>query len=81
MVSFRRCQKISSFLVKTKVYPIERTVGSFRYRSKRSEVCKYITETDTFSSSVTGETYTVMTNILCICLLGTNVKIIHWSNY
>ena len=56
MVSFRSFRKISSHLVRAKLFPIERTVGSFRCGSKRCEVCKYITETDTFTSSVTGET-------------------------
>ena len=51
---------MSSYLVRAKLYPIERTVGSgsgFRFGSERYEVCKYITESDTFTSSVTGETY------------------------
>ena len=56
MVPFRSSRKISSYLVRVKLYPIERTVGSFRCWSKRCEICKYITETDTFTSSVTGET-------------------------
>ena len=51
MVSFRSSSKICSYLVRAKLYPIERTVGSFRCGSKRCEVCKYITETNTFTSS------------------------------
>ena len=43
MVSSRSFPKISSFLVRSKLYPIERTVGSFRCGSKRCEICKYIT--------------------------------------
>ena len=65
MVSFRSSHKISSYLVRAKLYPTERTVSSFRYGSKRCEVCKYITETDTFTSSVTGETY----KYKCKCLV------------
>ena len=57
MVSFKSSRKMSSYLVRAKLYPIERTVGSFRFGSERYEVCKYITESDTFTSSVTGETY------------------------
>ena len=60
MVSFRSFRKISSHLVRAKLFPIERTVGSFRCGSKRCEVCKYITETDTFTSSVTGETQGIL---------------------
>ena len=51
MVSFRSSNKICSYLVRAKLYPIERTVGSFRCGSKPCEVCKYITETNTFTSS------------------------------
>ena len=35
MVSFRSSCKISSYLVRAKLYPIERTVGSFRCGNKR----------------------------------------------
>ena len=59
MVSFRSSRKISSYLVRTKLYPVERTVGSFKCGSKRCEVRKYITETDTFTTSVTGEIYKI----------------------
>ena len=59
MVSFRSSRKISSYLVRAKLYLIDRAVGLFRCRSKRCEVCKYITETDTFTSSITGETYKI----------------------
>ena len=65
VVSFRSSCKISSYLVRAKLYPIERTVGSFRCRSKHCEVCKYITETDTFTSSVTGETYKINYRLDC----------------
>ena len=65
MVSFRSSRKISSYLVRAKLYPIERTVGSFRYGSKRCEVCKYITETNAFTSSVTGQTYKINHRLDC----------------
>ena len=59
MVSFRSSRKISSYLVRAKLYPLERTVGSFKCGNKRCEVCQYITEADTFTSSVTGETFKI----------------------
>ena len=65
MVSFRSSRKISSYLVIAKLYPIERTVGSFRCGSKRCEVCKYITGTDTFTSGVTRETYKISHRLDC----------------
>ena len=80
MVSFKSSRKISSYLVRVKLYPTERTVGSFRCGIKRCEVCKYITEIDTFSSSVIGETYLINHRLDCndkclvYLLLVTNVK-------
>ena len=65
MVSFRSSCKISSYLVRAKLCPTERTVDSFRCGSKRCEVCKYITETDTFTSSVTGETSKINHRLDC----------------
>ena len=65
MVSFRNSSKISCYLVRAKLYRSERTVGSFRCGSKRCEVCKYITETDTLTSSVTGETYKTNDHLDC----------------
>ena len=44
MVSFRSSHKISSYLVRAKLYSIERTVGSFRCGRKHCDVCKYITD-------------------------------------
>ena len=80
MVSFRSSHEISSYLVRAKLYPIERIVRSFKCGSKRCEVCTYITETDTFTSSVTGETCRIdyrlgcNDNRLVIDLLVTDVK-------
>ena len=65
MVSFRSFHKISSYLVRAKLYPIERTMGSFRCGSKRFKVCKYITKTNTFTSSVTGETFKINHRLDC----------------
>ena len=65
MVSFRSSRKISSYLVRAKLYPVERIVGSFKCGSKRCEVCKYITETAIFTSGVTGETYRINHRLGC----------------
>ena len=59
MISYRSSRKISSYLVRAKLYPVNRIGGCFKCDSKRCEVCKYITETDTFTSTVTGETFKI----------------------
>ena len=41
------------------MYPLERKVGSYKCGNKRCEVCQFITETDTFTSTVTGETFKI----------------------
>ena len=59
MISYKSSRKISSYLVRAKSYPINRTAGCYKCGSKRCEACKYITETDTFISTVTGETFKI----------------------
>ena len=51
MVSFHSARKLSSYLVRAKLYPLERTVGSYKCKGKRCQVCNYITETDSFTCS------------------------------
>ena len=59
MVSYRSSRKLSSYLVRAKLYPIERIVGS-KGRGKRCcEVCVNICETDTFTSTVTRGTFKI----------------------
>ena len=59
MISFRIARKLSSYLIRAKLYPTKRTVGSYKCGGKRYEVCIKVTETSTFTSTVTGETYII----------------------
>ena len=65
MISFRSSRKISSYIVRAKLYPLERTVGSSKCGKKRCEVCDVISETDTFSSTVTGESFKINHKFNC----------------
>ena len=65
MVSYRSSRKLSSYLVRAKLYPIDRIVGSKGCGKKRCEVCVNICETDTFSSTVTGETFKINHKLNC----------------
>ena len=56
MVSFRSPRKTSSYLVRAKLYPLDRVVGSTKCGKKRCEVCMNVSETNTFTSNVTLET-------------------------
>ena len=53
MVSFRSSRKMSSYLVRTKLYLVERSVGSFNCKRPHCHVCAYANETDKFTSTVT----------------------------
>ena len=48
MVSFRSARKLSSYLVRAKLCPLERRVGSYKCRCNRCQVCRSIKETDMF---------------------------------
>ena len=52
-VSSRSTNELSNCLVRAKLYPIERTVGSFKCTKKHCEVCETVSITDSFTSSVT----------------------------
>ena len=55
MVSFRSPRKISSYLDRTKIYLLDRVAGLTKCRKKRCEVCVNVSETNTFTSNVTGK--------------------------
>ena len=56
IVSSRSPRKISSYIVRAKFYPLDRVVGSTKCGKKRCEVCVNVSETNTFTSNVTGDT-------------------------
>lgn len=45
--------------MRAKLHPINRRVGYFQPDNKCCEVCKYITENDTFTSNVIGENFKI----------------------
>ena len=55
MVLLRRSTKLSSYLVRVKLYPMDRMVGSFKYNKPRCLNCVNVTETNTFTNRVTGK--------------------------
>ena len=64
VISFCSARKMSSYLVRVKLYPEERTKGSFKCGGKRCEVCLSVNETSTFTSTVTGEIILLSTNLI-----------------
>ena len=65
MISFRSARKLSSYLVRAKLYPIERTFGSFKCTKKLCEECEDVNVTDSFTSSVTQNTYNINHKLNC----------------
>ena len=65
IISFRSAWKLSSCLVRAKLYPIERTVGSFKRNGKRCRTCLNVNEIDTFTSTTTGESYKINQQFNC----------------
>ena len=64
-VSFRSARNLKSFLVRSKVYPLERKTGSEKCNGKRCLVCLNIAETDTFESFQTKKQYKINHNLNC----------------
>ena len=65
MVSFRGAKKLGNYLVRAKFYPIKGSVGSFKCNGKWCQVCLNVTETKTFSSTVTEKEYIINHKFKC----------------
>ena len=70
-VSSRSVRDLKSFLVRSKVYPLERKVDSAKCNGKRCQVYLNINETDTFESFQTKQKYKINQQLNCNdkCLL------------
>ena len=64
-VSLRSTRNLKSYLVKSKIYPLERKVGSEKCKSKRCLVCLNISETDVFQSFQTKKQYKINHQLNC----------------
>ena len=64
-VSFRSTRNLKSYLVRSKIYPLERKVGSEKCKSKRCLVCLNVSETDVFQSFQTKEQYKINHQLNC----------------
>ena len=65
MKTFHSARKLSSYLVRAKLYPLERTVGYCNCYGKRCEVCENVTETSAFTSTATQNTYEINHQFNC----------------
>ena len=63
--SYRSARKLSSYLFPTKLYPLERKWGSYKCGNLRCLVYNNIQETDTFTSTVTGESFEIHHHLCC----------------
>ena len=64
-VFFRITRNLKSYLVRSKIYPLERKVGSEKCKSKRCLVCLNVSETDVFQSFQTKEQYKINHQLNC----------------
>ena len=59
MVSFHSARKLSSYMVRAKLYPLEKKVGPFKCKGKRCEACLNVNEADSLASCVTKKEYKI----------------------
>ena len=65
MVSFRSPRNLSSYLLRAKIYPMEKKTGSCKCKGSRYQVCLNASETETFTSTVTHTSYKIKHNSHC----------------
>ena len=65
MVSYHSARKLSSYLVCAELYLLEKKRSSYKCGNLRCLVCNNIEETDTFASTVTGESFKINHHLCC----------------
>ena len=63
MFSFQNARKLRNYLLKAKVYYLERTVGSFKCNKSSFQVFLNVNEPDTFTSFIAKQTYKTKSQI------------------
>ena len=71
MLSFRCLRKLTTSLVRAKLYALKRSVGSNKFDRSCYQVCTNVNEKDTFTSTFTGRTYRIHHEFTCVekCLI------------
>lgn len=64
-IAYKGARKLSSYLVRAKLYPLEREIGSRKCKRGRCQVCYNINETTTFTSSVSGQEFKINHRLDC----------------
>ena len=70
-VGFRSARKLSSYLVRTKLYPLKRRVNSYKCCCNGCKVFRSITETDMFVCNNGQRSYNINRSFVCFgkCLI------------
>ena len=64
-MSYRSARKKSSYLVRAKLYPLEREVSSKKYGKSRCDVYFNIHKTETFMSIIGSERFKINDKLNC----------------
>ena len=59
MLSLNSANKLTSYLVRAKLYPLNRSLGSFKCKNLRLAFYINVIETDTITSAVRGKVYKI----------------------
>lgn len=62
---FHSAMKTNSYFIRAKLYPLERIVGSFKFRGRRCEACLNVTETETFIIASANQNYKIKHKFSC----------------
>ena len=65
MASFRSPRNLSSYIDRAKMYRMERKTGSCKWKGNRCQECLNISETETFTSTVTHTSYKINHSFDC----------------
>ena len=95
MISFHSAKKLNSYLVRAKLYPLERTICSVQCKEKRRQTCHNVIKTETLTETETFKTnhklgcndkclvYLLICNVCLKQYVGQTVEEFRyrWNNY
>ena len=65
MISFCSSQKLSIYLDRAKLQPLEGTLGSVQCKGKQCQTCHNVKERETFTITTTGKTFKINQKLNC----------------
>ena len=77
MISFRSSRKISNYIIGAKLYPLKRTVQSYKCGKKRCEVCDVFLRVTHFLALLPARVLKLIISLIVVVNVSRGVRVDH----